>query len=72
MEYQAFDILRTPNKCGSISGYPTPCPMANDKIPQSAQETVSAENRRFTELVESGKYGKILKDPATGDVAVIF
>ena len=46
--------------------------MANDKIPQSAQETVSAENRRFTELVESGKYGKILKDPATGDVAVIF
>lgn len=46
--------------------------MANDKIPHSAQETVSAENRRFTELVESGKYGKILKDPATGDVAVIF
>ncbi|MFB0964424.1 MAG: hypothetical protein QMC36_01780 [Patescibacteria group bacterium] len=46
--------------------------MANDKIPHSAQETVSAENRRFTELVESGKYGKILKDPATGDVAVIL
>lgn len=46
--------------------------MANDKIPNSAQETVSAENRRFTELLESGKYGKILKDPATGDVAVVF
>lgn len=46
--------------------------MANDKIAQNASETVSAENRRFTELVESGKYGKILKDPASGDVAVIF
>lgn len=52
--------------------YPFFRPMANDKTPESAKETVSAENRRFTELVESGKYGKILKDPATGDVAVIL
>lgn len=36
------------------------------------QETVSPENRRFSELVENGKFGMILKDPATGDVAVVF
>lgn len=35
-------------------------------------ETVLQDNKRFTELLESGKYGKILRDPKTGDVAVIF
>lgn len=71
-EMRRIDILRTRNKYDSMSGYPIPRPMANDKTPESAQPTISAENRRFNELVESGKYGKILKDPATGDVAVIF
>ncbi len=46
--------------------------MSNDKTSNSPNETVSPENRRFTDLVESGKYGKILKDPKTGDVAVIL
>ncbi len=42
-------------------------------VPKTApQGTVSPENRRFNELVENGKFGTILKDPATGDVAVVF
>lgn len=39
---------------------------------ESPQATVSPENRRFSELVENGKFGMILKDPATGDMAVVF
>lgn len=46
--------------------------MSNDKTKAIPSETISPENRGFTEMVESGKYGKILKDPQTGDVAVIF
>jgi hypothetical protein len=43
-----------------------------DKISTAPSETISPENKRFSELIESGKYGKILKDPKTGDVAVVF
>ncbi|MDQ1343556.1 MAG: hypothetical protein QG650_275, partial [Patescibacteria group bacterium] len=52
-------------------GYLPLQPMA-DKISAAPSETVSPENKRFSELIESGKYGKILKDPKTGDVAVVF
>lgn len=45
---------------------------AESKRDGERTSSVSAENLRFSETLTDGKYGKILKDPSSGDVAVIL
>lgn len=50
---------------------PLPNETMSEKIARLAEAALQ-DHKRFTELLESGKYGKILRDPKSGDVAVIF